>query len=116
MSAQDTCLTFTLEGEDHTLANALRYVLNKNPYTELCGYSVPHPSEDLVNVRVQTNGDVPAAQVFREGVADLCAICDIISDNYDAELERFLEESKKRGGKEKHSSKNNSKNNMDVDP
>ena len=57
--------TFTLENEDHTLGNALRYVLNANPAVTLCGYSVPHPMERKVNVRVQTN---PASGVTAQGV------------------------------------------------
>ena len=32
--------TFTLAGEDHTLANALRHALNGNADVALCGYSV----------------------------------------------------------------------------
>jgi hypothetical protein len=46
--------TFTLKDEDHTIGNAVRYMLNKNPQVSLAGYSVPHPMETSVNVRVQT--------------------------------------------------------------
>lgn len=63
MAGREHSATFSIEGEDHTLGNALRWVLNKNPSTALTGYTVPHPSEDLMNVRLQTTGDVPAAQV-----------------------------------------------------
>ena len=87
--------TFSIEDEDHTLANSLRFFLNKkwvccaafrggrstvsgrppiqpalpphravvcplcllrSPHVALCGYSMPHPSEELVNMRVQTTG------------------------------------------------------------
>jgi len=30
--------TFALAGEDHTLGNALRYMLNKNPEVVFAGY------------------------------------------------------------------------------
>lgn len=63
MTDREACATFSVEGEDHTLGNALRFVLNKSPHTALCGCSVPHPSEEVVNVRVQTTGALPAAQV-----------------------------------------------------
>jgi DNA-directed RNA polymerase subunit L len=63
MPDREACATFSVEGEDHTLGNALRFVLNKSPHTALCGCSVPHPSEEVVNVRVQTTGALPAAQV-----------------------------------------------------
>lgn len=92
--------TFALENEDHTLANALRYFLNKkwacryscmacscthphgtthetstphetfhslhcpdarlvlrSPHVSFCGYSIPHPSEPVTNLRIQTTGE-----------------------------------------------------------
>ncbi|CAG8600182.1 32667_t:CDS:2, partial [Racocetra persica] len=49
-----TSLTFGISGEDHTLGNALRYVITLNPEVEYCGYSIPHPSEDKLNIRIQT--------------------------------------------------------------
>jgi DNA-directed RNA polymerase I and III subunit RPAC2 len=47
--------TYSFTGEDHTLGNLLRYVLMKDTETLFCGYSVPHPSEDIMNVRLQTH-------------------------------------------------------------
>jgi DNA-directed RNA polymerase I and III subunit RPAC2 len=42
--------------EDHTLGNLLLWALNKDPDTELAGYSIPHPSEPVMNLRLQTHG------------------------------------------------------------
>lgn len=61
--------------EDHTLGNALRYVIMKkyvqhfgsvklrastltlqSPDVEFCGYSIPHPSDPKMNIRIQTYG------------------------------------------------------------
>ncbi len=69
VSAADTECTFALAGEDHTLGNALRYALNKHPDVVFAGYSVPHPSDDVVNVRVQTSGRISATQALRDAVA-----------------------------------------------
>jgi DNA-directed RNA polymerase subunit L len=49
--------TFAVEQEDHSLANALRFFLNKDARVAFAGYSMPHPTEDVVNVRVQTTGE-----------------------------------------------------------
>jgi len=47
--------TFSIGNEDHTLANSLRHVLmNDATDVEFAGYSVPHPSEPVVQIRVQT--------------------------------------------------------------
>ncbi|MBN3322970.1 CALX protein, partial [Atractosteus spatula] len=50
----DSCVTFVLHEEDHTLGNALRYMVMKNPEVEFCGYSITHPSESKINFRIQT--------------------------------------------------------------
>uniref|UniRef100_W5NCS9 DNA-directed RNA polymerases I and III subunit RPAC2 n=1 Tax=Lepisosteus oculatus TaxID=7918 RepID=W5NCS9_LEPOC len=52
----DSCVTFVLHDEDHTLGNALRYMVMKNPEVEFCGYSITHPSESKINFRIQTRG------------------------------------------------------------
>ncbi|KAJ3352100.1 DNA-directed RNA polymerases I and III subunit RPAC2, partial [Entophlyctis luteolus] len=50
-----SAVTFVLRDEDHTLGNSLRYLLMKNPRVSFCGYSLPHPSEYKVNLRIQTD-------------------------------------------------------------
>lgn len=49
-------MSFQIENEDHTLGNALRYIIMRNPEVEFCGYSIPHPSEAKMNMRIQTYG------------------------------------------------------------
>lgn len=49
--------SFVIEQEDHTLGNSLRYFINKNPDVEFCGYTIPHPSETKMNIRIQTWGE-----------------------------------------------------------
>jgi len=62
-------VTFQIHDEDHTLGNALRYIImkkfvypvvgvdvNGSPDVEFCGYSIPHPSEPKLNLRIQTYG------------------------------------------------------------
>jgi DNA-directed RNA polymerases I and III subunit RPAC2 len=71
IGSDETCLTFTVHGEDHTLGNALRYVLMKNADVEFCGYNIPHPSDNFVNVRVQTLNGISATDAFRKALRDL---------------------------------------------
>ena len=51
--------------------------------TVFCGYSMPHPSEPLVNVRLQTRG-VPAVDVFRRGLESLIVVAEEISSTFSA--------------------------------
>ena len=44
--------TYSFVDEDHTLGNLLRNQIVKNKHVEFCAYSVPHPSEQICNVRV----------------------------------------------------------------
>eukprot|EP00123_Amoebidium_parasiticum_P019426 comp25298_c0_seq1/m.46984 comp25298_c0_seq1/g.46984 ORF comp25298_c0_seq1/g.46984 comp25298_c0_seq1/m.46984 type:complete len:113 (-) comp25298_c0_seq1:265-603(-) len=71
----DSCVTFKLNDEDHTLGNALRYIIMKNPDTEFCGYTVPHPSDECIKLRIQTRQGVSAVEVFKKGLRDLEEVC-----------------------------------------
>mmetsp|Transcript_1281 Transcript_1281/g.3464 ORF Transcript_1281/g.3464 Transcript_1281/m.3464 type:complete len:103 (-) Transcript_1281:159-467(-) len=87
--------TFSIEDEDHTLANSLRFFLNKNPHVEFSGYSMPHPSEELVNLRVQTTGEVSATQVLRTSCEDLKDVCVHIKSVIKAECQAAAARKKK---------------------
>ena len=65
--ADAAAATFTLHHEDHTMGNTLRYVLNKNPAVSFVGYSVPHPAEPKLQLRLQTVGP-PAAAVLQDAL------------------------------------------------
>jgi DNA-directed RNA polymerases I and III subunit RPAC2 len=62
-SGPPTSRTFCLGDEDHTIGNALRHILIQNSSVQFAGYSVPHPSEPIVHIRVQT---VPTKQTQKD--------------------------------------------------
>ena len=99
--------TFAIGDEDHTLGNSVRHVLMQNSKVSFAGYSVPHPSEPVVHIRVQTartskrrskvddnihNGDdndddddddadrVSATEALKEACETLIAQCDLVLD------------------------------------
>ncbi|KAF1957620.1 RBP11-like subunits of RNA polymerase [Byssothecium circinans] len=80
--ATDTAASFQFDGEDHTLGNALRYVIMKNPDVEFCGYSIPHPSENKMNLRIQTYDGVNVYKVLEKGLNDLMDICDVVEEKF----------------------------------
>ena len=63
--------TFVFKGEGHTLGNALRTVILQNPQVEFCGYSLPHPAEDQMHLRIQTVEGVDAQDALLKGLVDL---------------------------------------------
>lgn len=84
----ETCCTFVLHDEDHTLGNSLRYMIMKNPDVDFCGYSVPHPSENKINLRIQTKG-APALEVLKKGLKDLSDVCSHVLVTFEAAVEEY---------------------------
>jgi DNA-directed RNA polymerases I and III subunit RPAC2 len=74
-----TSRTFAIGNEDHTLGNALRHVLINNAKVEFAGYSVPHPSEPVVQIRVQTvDPSTTAVQALQEACETLDKQCEFV--------------------------------------
>jgi len=82
-------MSFQIENEDHTLGNALRYIIMRNPDVEFCGYSIPHPSEAKMNIRIQTYGKITAIEALKKGLVDLMDLCDIVMHKFNTEAQRF---------------------------
>lgn len=81
--------TFAVEKEDHTLANSLRFFLNKNPHVEFCGYSMPHPTEEVVNIRVQTTGEITAVDALRGACQECQKVCNHISTQFKDAVKQY---------------------------
>ncbi|XP_072950676.1 uncharacterized protein [Typha angustifolia] len=83
--------TFCILDEDHTFANSVRFTLNQDPRVAFCGYSIPHPSDNKVNIRVQTTGD-PARDVFKDALQGLMVMCQHIRTTFDQAVDDFKAE------------------------
>ncbi|KAH8725422.1 DNA-directed RNA polymerase [Phaeosphaeriaceae sp. PMI808] len=88
--ATETAASFQIDGEDHTLGNALRYIIHKNPDVEFCGYSIPHPSEAKMNLRIQTYDGVSVYTVLEKGLEDLMAMCDVVEEKFKISRDDFV--------------------------
>lgn len=51
--------------------------------TEFCGYSVPHPSDKRVNLRLQTKEGVSAHEVLHHALGELAEASDDIANALD---------------------------------
>ncbi|EAW08662.1 DNA-directed RNA polymerase core subunit RPC19 [Aspergillus clavatus NRRL 1] len=80
--ATETAASFQFEGEGHTLGNALRYTIMKNPEVEFCGYTIPHPSEAKMNLRIQTYDTTNAVEALEKGLEALMDLCDVVTDKF----------------------------------
>ena len=80
--------TYTFQNEDHTLGNILRYMLMKDPNTLFCGYSIPHPSEDIMNIRLQTK-EKNTNEVMENAMNRVDEISDILYNKFKKALNDF---------------------------
>ena len=84
----ETSCTFIFKNEDHTFGNALRYILMQKTCTEFCGYSVPHPYDPKLNLRLQTTGK-PALDLLLEGLNEMVTCGDILEETFEKALQKF---------------------------
>ncbi|CAK7221100.1 RNA polymerase subunit AC19 [Sporothrix curviconia] len=73
--------SFEFLEESHTMGNALRYIIMKNPDVEFCAYAIPHPSEAKMNIRIQTY-EGTAIDALEKGLRDLQDLCDVVGEKY----------------------------------
>lgn len=55
---------------------------------QFCGYTVPHPAEDKMHFRIQTQ-ETPALEVLKRGLADLEKVCDHTINLFESEVKVF---------------------------
>ncbi|KAK4196705.1 putative DNA-directed RNA polymerases I and III subunit RPAC2 [Triangularia verruculosa] len=78
----ETAASFEFANEGHTLGNALRYVIMRNPDVEFCAYAIPHPSEAKMNVRIQTFEGTTAIEALEKGLRDIQELCDVVTEKF----------------------------------
>ncbi|KAI8917224.1 DNA-directed RNA polymerase [Powellomyces hirtus] len=93
-AADPSSATFVVHDEDHTLGNSLRYMVMKKCVAlvvavimlTFCGYSIPHPSEFKIHMRIQTDGSMTAAQALDKGLDDLIALSEHVLQTFQAKV------------------------------
>ncbi|KDQ58502.1 hypothetical protein JAAARDRAFT_34312 [Jaapia argillacea MUCL 33604] len=80
--------TYRIYGESHTIGNALRWMIMKNPKVEFCGYSVPHPSENHIHLRIQMYDNLSSLDALLAALDNLDDLCKTIDDAYTLSLRR----------------------------
>ncbi|KAM7207387.1 hypothetical protein V8F20_002267 [Naviculisporaceae sp. PSN 640] len=86
-----TAASFEFQDEGHTLGNALRWIIMKNPDVEFCAYAIPHPAEARMNVRIQTYEGTTAIQALQKGLRDLQDLADVVTEKFTAARDEFAD-------------------------
>ena len=96
-SDDDCNATFRIKGEDHTLGNALRWIIstsNRNK-VELSAYTIPHPHSDAMNLRIQTKNNYEATQILIDSSKQLQNLCDYVDTVYRESIQKYYKKNKK---------------------
>lgn len=111
-SGANTSMTFAMAGEDHTLGNALRSLLAGRMDVEFVGYSIPHPTQNEMNLRLQTFGR-PAGDILNEGLEDLIGVCGHLKKVWRKSVKEFQEKNQvSKPSSRKHREKSSQKGTM----
>lgn len=88
--------TFCIGDEDHTLGNSLRHVLVENQKVEFAAYAVPHPSEPVVQLRVQTavknDPEYTASDALKEACETLKQQCTLVLETLQETMPEIKED------------------------
>lgn len=68
-------------------------ILIQNSKVEFAGYSVPHPSEPIVHIRVQTRDPTTAVQALQESCETLHEQCEYVLQQLESQLPEVREDS-----------------------
>ncbi|KAJ5376415.1 DNA-directed RNA polymerase I and III subunit [Penicillium cosmopolitanum] len=113
--SSETSASFQFENEGHTMGNALRYAIMKNPAVEFCGYTIPIPLtprctfafRQLVSL-TKWNGwrscslprtpryTTTALEALEKGFSDLMDLCDVVTEKFTDARDQFNEENSNR--------------------
>lgn len=77
---ETTNATFVIVNEDHTLGNCIRYCLTCNPEVSFAGYSIPHPAETKLNLRIQSFTQ-PATECLLQASNLMFSIASVLRKN-----------------------------------
>ena len=50
--------------------------------TAFAGYTIPHPSECTVKLRLQTHQGIPADEILEESLKNLLSSCDVVKKKF----------------------------------
>ena len=70
LKIDNTCL-FIINDEDYTFGNAVKMMLLRNPNVRFVAYRKPHPLENKIEIKIQTNKETTPYKAFKEALNNL---------------------------------------------
>jgi len=72
---------FTFYDEGHTFGNFIRFILKNIEVIDFSGYNVPHPSENIMNLRIITKILIDHIQLLILGIK-ISGEFSVLADNF----------------------------------
>lgn len=83
--------TFTFEGERHTLANPIKQTLAADPAVEFCAYSVPHPAQNRMKIKIQAKEGENVVNIMNNGLDNFSTWCENVENQFDNAMKGFID-------------------------
>jgi DNA-directed RNA polymerase I and III subunit RPAC2 len=74
------------------MGNALRQAINPNPAVRFCGYSVPHPAEKKMRIRIQCEEGANIIDIVNQGLDDFSQWCANVEREFGVAFDAFCAE------------------------
>ena len=84
--------TFVFEGERHTMGNAIRQTILPDPRVEFCAYSVPHPAQNRMRIRVQSREGENIVEILSDALDNFSQWCQNVEDQFSSSAASYIDE------------------------
>ena len=82
----------TITDEDHTLGNVVRYSLLKDKSVKFAGYRKPHPLENKIEIKCQTNGMKRPSMAIQDACQEVINHIDSLETSFRDAVMRYKQE------------------------
>ena len=82
LKKESNSLEIEIEGEDHTLCNALRNILLDDDSVEFVSYKIEHPTHANPIFLVKTDGQKTPTEALIEATEKLSSLCEEIQEKF----------------------------------
>ncbi len=86
MNKESNSLEFEIDGEDHTLCNALRNILLEDDDVEFVSYKIDHPTHANPIFYVKTNGQKTPTEALIDASDKLSGLCNEVLTKFQEAL------------------------------